>query len=254
MPYIYKYTDEEDNIVKYVGIIRKDSNFPNRFYQHISDTWYSGTDWKIEYAYYESVTDVEMLEGHLIAFYGTSDWYNKAKSNWGLSSFKFKIPWVKYVGQRGDVKNIHHTLYQYRSDAQELEQAIKDLSDKLNRLCEAYDNNVRNTQISWLNSNVEETDAYVSYNTDAHEAYNDYTIFCEDHDDFVYMPFDEWIDALYCRQRMYGRIRKNEDGEFYLKNIILKSSADFAKFENIKNRAMSEMMDAIGNICLSKGC
>ena len=99
MPYIYKYTDKEDGIVKYVGIIKSDNNFPRRFNQHsYSDEWCFSKDWDIEYCYFGSVSDVEVLEGHFITLYHTTEWYNKAKAGWGLCSFAPDVKWIAYEG------------------------------------------------------------------------------------------------------------------------------------------------------------
>lgn len=93
MPYIYKYIDTADDVVKYVGIIRKDSNFPNRFKQHKRDEWYSTAKWRIEFCEVNSVCEAEALEGHFISLYQSNDWFNIAKSEWGQLSFAPDIEW-----------------------------------------------------------------------------------------------------------------------------------------------------------------
>ena len=50
MPYIYKYVNHNTQDVEYVGIINKDSNFPNRFDQHKRDYWYEPFKYDIYYA------------------------------------------------------------------------------------------------------------------------------------------------------------------------------------------------------------
>lgn len=87
MPYVYKYTDKTDKKVKYIGIIKKDSNFPNRFQQHKKDWWYSEGDWLISYIEVSTQTDAEALEAHLIEYYKTTKFYNRAKAGWGLSVY-----------------------------------------------------------------------------------------------------------------------------------------------------------------------
>ena len=100
MPYIYKYTDKNDGLVKYVGIIRNDTNFPRRFTQHWRDEWFSKGDWQIEYCEFPSVSDVEALEGHFITIYGSAEWYNKAKATWGRLSFLPEIKWQEWNGEQ----------------------------------------------------------------------------------------------------------------------------------------------------------
>lgn len=95
MEYIYKYTDMSDGIVKYVGIT-KDLN--KRIYQHKRDKLGAIQSWKIEYAEYPTRADVEFLEGHLIALYGTAAYFNIAKSGFGKCSFDLdEIPWKEYA-------------------------------------------------------------------------------------------------------------------------------------------------------------
>lgn len=96
MPYIYKYTDAKDGIVKYVGLIRSDTNFPKRFFQHKRDHWYKGCKWIVEYASVNSICDAEALEGHFIAYYHTDNYYNTAKAAWGLLSFAPEVEWEKF--------------------------------------------------------------------------------------------------------------------------------------------------------------
>lgn len=87
MPYVYKYTDKADNKVKYVGLIKVDTNFPHRFYQHRKDWWYADGDWSITYTEVTTQTDAEALEAHLIEYYKTTLYYNRAKAGWGLSEY-----------------------------------------------------------------------------------------------------------------------------------------------------------------------
>lgn len=87
MPYVYKYTDKTDNKVKYVGLIKADSNFPKRFYQHHKDWWHDEGDWSISYTEVSTQTDAEALEAHLIEYYKTTQFYNRAKAGWGLSEY-----------------------------------------------------------------------------------------------------------------------------------------------------------------------
>lgn len=103
MPYVYKYTDLKDNQVKYIGIIKKDSNFPARFYQHKRDWWHAEGEWSISYIEVATQTDAEMLEAHLIEFYNTTKFYNRAKAGWGLSSYlpdADTLEWIPVQNER----------------------------------------------------------------------------------------------------------------------------------------------------------
>ena len=101
MPYIYKYTDKEDEEVKYIGICKSYDRLHKRIEEHKHDNLGgSNIDWLIEYAYFESITDVQAMEGHLIALYGTTEYFNISKQNWGLCSFApSTINWKLYTGK-----------------------------------------------------------------------------------------------------------------------------------------------------------
>ena len=96
MPYIYKYVNKDTDDVEYVGIIKSDSNFPNRFIQHKSDGWYQPDKYKIYFKQLKSQTDAEALEGHFIALYGSYKYHNKAKAKWGECSFAPDIEWYEF--------------------------------------------------------------------------------------------------------------------------------------------------------------
>lgn len=88
---VYRYTDCDDNIIKYVGIVwGEKASLRRRAQQHAcTDNWCKNRKWKIEYLDYDikSRTDAEMLEAHFIAKFGTESWYNSAKTGWGESQF-----------------------------------------------------------------------------------------------------------------------------------------------------------------------
>ena len=103
MPYVYKYTDLKDNQVKYIGIIKKEGNFPKRVNQHQGDWGYSKGDWVISYVKVPTQTDAEMLEAHLIEYYNTTQFYNRAKGGWGLSSYlpdAEELEWIQVESKR----------------------------------------------------------------------------------------------------------------------------------------------------------
>ena len=51
MGYVYRYTDIEDGVIKYVGIVWSDKReLAQRIYEHsLYDWWCQDTLWKIEY-------------------------------------------------------------------------------------------------------------------------------------------------------------------------------------------------------------
>jgi len=143
VPYVYRYTDKNDDAVKYVGIIKNESNFPKRFEQHRRDSWFPDGNWLIEYVEVDSVTDAEALEGHLIHEYRTYDYYNKAKASWGRCTFApdpNSIKWKIY--KEGDlfprsladrIDNIYHELIAIKYTQNDLEfqlNALEKIIDK----------------------------------------------------------------------------------------------------------------------------
>lgn len=112
MACIYRYTDKEDGIIKYVGIIwGKTRTLTQRVNEHKRDDWHKGKNWKIETLEIENLshTDAEYMEAHYIALYGTWKWYNKAKTGWGISRFIKDNPsdWKEFVpsNERARYKN-----------------------------------------------------------------------------------------------------------------------------------------------------
>lgn len=92
MSYVYRYTDLADGIIKYVGIVCRESDDESvllrRFKEHANnDKWCAGKTWRIEYIKVPTRNDAFSLEGHFIAKYNTSNWYNTAKTDLGMLSF-----------------------------------------------------------------------------------------------------------------------------------------------------------------------
>lgn len=104
MPYIYRYLDKNDKTYKYVGISKNKCAFRRRINAHKADWWHGKGKWYIDYAFVASKSDVEFLEGVLIARLGTWAWYNKAKVTWGDSAL-FDVPelkWEMYESENAD--------------------------------------------------------------------------------------------------------------------------------------------------------
>lgn len=108
MACVYRYTDTCDAKIKYVGIVYGgEYALHKRVLQHRKcDKWAVGEEWLIEYFYRDDLsrTDTEYLESHFIALYETYKWYNKAKSDWGISRFidDASIEWKVYCGNTLD--------------------------------------------------------------------------------------------------------------------------------------------------------
>ena len=78
-PCVYRYIDKKDGIVKYVGIVYKQS-LQKRIQDHLyNDEWCKNGNWKIEYFECETKSEVEAFEAHLIALYKTEKYFNKVE-------------------------------------------------------------------------------------------------------------------------------------------------------------------------------
>ena len=102
MATIYRYTDPDDGVIKYVGIVwSSNRTLRQRVYHHTyNDDWNEGKDWIIEYFENDSFTrnDAEYYEAHLIHKYGTHRYYNIAKDDYGPGSWipKEEPEWKLY--------------------------------------------------------------------------------------------------------------------------------------------------------------
>lgn len=84
---VYRYIDNSDNQIKYVGITYKDG-MRMRIYNHCSmDEWNNKGLWRIEYFECDNKSEAEAFESHLISLYGTDKYYNKQKSGWGINKY-----------------------------------------------------------------------------------------------------------------------------------------------------------------------
>ena len=84
---VYRYTDIEDEKIKYVGIVRK-GKLSNRLQSHeMDDEWCKGKGWFIEYFDCDTQSEAEAFEAHLIALYGTDKYYNVKKAGWGINKY-----------------------------------------------------------------------------------------------------------------------------------------------------------------------
>ena len=121
--YVYKYVDNNDGIVKYVGLVNPGNSLKNRINQHKKDKWYH-SQFSVYYLEVNTKTDCEFLESFFIAYYGTDKYYNMAKSGWGGSEYisPDAFIWIPYVGNVSSRKednayeynfNVLNNLYCY---------------------------------------------------------------------------------------------------------------------------------------------
>lgn len=100
---MYRYTDLNDNTVKYIGIITGAKNrcLEERLREHRKKNEWSKGYYQIDFFAVKSRTDAEAYESHLIAKYNTQNYYNKAKTGWGLSDYLPEQKWIHYVTYDG---------------------------------------------------------------------------------------------------------------------------------------------------------
>lgn len=84
---VYRFIDETDNIIKYVGITRGDRVSDRMSLHKLCDIWKDLGIWKIEYFECENKSEAEAFESHLIALYGTDKYFNTMKVGWGLNQY-----------------------------------------------------------------------------------------------------------------------------------------------------------------------
>ena len=143
MPWIYRYRDLEDNKIKYIGLVYGDNkkDLRKRIKQHKLDIEFCHNNlehWYLSMKEYEvdvltpkvvkTKNDAEMLEGHFISVYGTQNYLNKAKSNWGESSYlkDVEFDWIPYT----DIcpsNDVIETIKSLQKENQQLTREIIDL-------------------------------------------------------------------------------------------------------------------------------
>lgn len=111
MAYVYRYIDNTDNIVKYIGIVTsKSRSLRQRHKEHlIQDKWCT-KNLRLEYIIVDNKGIAESIEGHLIALYGTDKYYNISKADWGINPYlPTEYEWINFTT---DINNNIY-LYQY---------------------------------------------------------------------------------------------------------------------------------------------
>ena len=125
MGFIYRYTDLNDEIIKYVGIIwAENRSLQQRINEHLKkDSWCWNVPYKVEYIEGNfSRTDAEYIEAHYISLYETYKYYNRTKSNWGISNY---IPYKEDKWKYYDVVNFHIL----NEKCNKLEEEVKELTN-----------------------------------------------------------------------------------------------------------------------------
>ena len=84
---VYRFIDETDNIIKYVGITRRDRIYDRMSLHKLYDSWKDLGIWRIEYFECENKSEAEAFESHLITLYGTDKYFNTMKVGWGLNQY-----------------------------------------------------------------------------------------------------------------------------------------------------------------------
>ena len=86
MPFVYRYIDFSDLIIKYHGIIySKNRTLEDRVREHSRDPKFQGVNWRIEYFEVANQSEAEAWESHLISKYRTDKYLNVSKSGWGVN-------------------------------------------------------------------------------------------------------------------------------------------------------------------------
>lgn len=126
MAYVYRYRDNINGIIKYVGIVWSENRtLTQRIYEHQqNDKWCKNGSFTIEYIE-ENIntrTDAEYFEAHYISLYETDKYFNEKKSGWGTSSFlpNREDDWEKYDDTFKDKHKLVSTIDAAKSLVDEL--------------------------------------------------------------------------------------------------------------------------------------
>lgn len=179
MGYVYRYTDTNDGIIKYVGIVWSENRtLRQRIREHsIYDDWCQDKQWKIEYLFEDinTRTDAEYMEAHYISLYQTDQYYNIKKAGWGISSFiPHRDNWQLFDSKKDSVlEKIENELSSVKNENNILNEQIKSLQHYISYLEE----NIRSkeTKVSentLTNNKLEKVDVSHKYE------YNGETLYC----------------------------------------------------------------------------
>lgn len=207
MAYVYKYVDKNDGIVKYVGIIKNETNFPKRFRQHERDWWFDQGDWDIFYIETLSVTDAEVLEAHFIELYGTGEYFNKAKTGWGLCSFvqDNHLEWTKVESWHYPYLPSRKSTYEFVLEVQRELMIYEDEFHRLSRIVADYRKDLTKFQRAsirlWFSAKGEE-ELRKKQHVSIEEAYESYCGFKNefefDEQLFDFVDMEEFWEEMPC--------------------------------------------------------
>ena len=135
--YVYKYTDLNDNKVKYIGIVYGQTRkLTDRLIEHEKDYWFDSSDnWLIEYIELDNRSVAESYESHLISFYKTYEYYNICKNNWGVNKFLPEPNWICFDKRLYEIEKKYSKLQsKYSLLKQKYENLIDEIKDYKNAL------------------------------------------------------------------------------------------------------------------------
>jgi hypothetical protein len=111
---VYRYIDMSDGTIKYVGIVCN-GTVANRHKAHSKEEWYVDGQYLVEYIVVNNRSEAEAIESHLISLYGTDQYYNKAKTGWGINALlPTEFDWKPVITTIDDlVKDIQSSCNYY---------------------------------------------------------------------------------------------------------------------------------------------
>lgn len=158
MAWIYRYTDLDDGIIKYVGIVwGKTRVLSSRIDEHKKHNWYKGKHWKIEYISekIDTRSEAESFESHYVSLY--RPYYNISKKGWGLNKFlpNRENEWIEYVEEdhrtttktKCNKQKSSESSYNKSFDSRlkrlkkEIKNDLKDYIDRVDLLCHIIESN-----------------------------------------------------------------------------------------------------------------
>lgn len=148
MGYVYRYTDAEDGIIKYVGIVWSDNRtLKQRIKEHEREPIFQGYKWIIEYidTEVETRTDAEYLEAHYISLYETYKYLNSTKNGWGISKYiPERLDWKVYDIEKDILYD--EIIYKKNEKLQKENKRLNKEIDYLEKEIERYQQTINNQE------------------------------------------------------------------------------------------------------------
>lgn len=144
MGYVYRYIDKKDNIIKYVGIVWGETRtLERRLQEHTKDNWFSSSEWRIEYICEDIDTrsEAESFESHYISLYKTDQYYNIAKSGWGINKYlpNRERDFVLYKPEEHISQKMRKEIAMLTAEKEKLENEINNLHFSKDRISAQID-------------------------------------------------------------------------------------------------------------------